>query len=287
MTLTALELVGVLLFGLLIVLITALLFHLRRTTSSFSPPSSDETPVSPTARRATATRAAPRRRRGGLARMAAAATAAEEGDRDEAEVRGAGEGGRVKKKKEANREARREAREARLAQLEEMREREQRREEQRQEEQEEQERLEREREEEGRKRREEKEKKEMEEYAEWKGTIEVEEEGEDGDMAVEEEGMMERFCEYVKEGKIVVLEEMAAEFGLKTEQVVDRLVRLEESGGISGVFDDRGKFIYVSRQEMEAVAEFIRSKGRVSIHDLARESTRLLHLDRLGEVGGA
>lgn len=218
--------------------------------------------------------------------MAAAATATEGGAEDEAEVRAGGEGGRVKKKKEANREARREAREARLAQLQEMREREERREELRREQEEEEERREREREEEERKQREEKEMREREEYEEWKGLFEVEETGEDAVTAEEDEGMMERFCEYVREGKMVVLEEMAAEFGLKTEAVVDRLVKLEESGGISGVFDDRGKFIYVSREEMEAVADFIHSRGRVSIQDLARESTRLLHLDRLGEVGG-
>lgn len=45
-----------------------------------------------------------------------------------------------------------------------------------------------------------------------------------------------------------------------------------------GVIDDRGKFIYVSRAEMEAVAKFIRQRGRVSLTDLAENSNQLIQL---------
>lgn len=188
--------------------------------------------------------------------------------------------GRVKKKKEANREAKREAREARVAQLEEMREREWQREEMRAEREAEEERREVEREERERVEREERERREREEYEEWKGMIEVEGTGEEGEEVEKEDGeLLERFCGYVRERKIVVLEELGAEFGLKTEEGIDRLMRLEEGGGLTGFFDDRGKYIYVSGEEMSQVAEFIKKRGRVSIQELARESTRLLHLD--------
>ena len=46
----------------------------------------------------------------------------------------------------------------------------------------------------------------------------------------------------------------------------------------SGVIDDRGKFIYISREELEAVAKYIKQQGRVSITDLAASSNKLIKL---------
>ena len=43
--------------------------------------------------------------------------------------------------------------------------------------------------------------------------------------------------------------------------------------------DERGAFIHVSRAEFEAVAAFIRSKGRVAISALAAESGKLIDLE--------
>jgi hypothetical protein len=62
-------------------------------------------------------------------------------------------------------------------------------------------------------------------------------------------------------------------------------------GRISGVMDERGKFIYISREEMEAVAAHIRAKGRVSIAALAAASNNLIDLEAKSGVevvaGGA
>lgn len=43
--------------------------------------------------------------------------------------------------------------------------------------------------------------------------------------------------------------------------------------------DDRGKFIYISTDEMKAVAEYIRQQGRVSIAALADKSNQLIDLE--------
>lgn len=51
----------------------------------------------------------------------------------------------------------------------------------------------------------------------------------------------------------MVLEDLAATFHLKTQETIDRVNRLEKSGRITGVVDDRGKFIYIEPQEMEKV----------------------------------
>ena len=47
---------------------------------------------------------------------------------------------------------------------------------------------------------------------------------------------------------------------------------------MSGVVDDRGKFIYISREELEAVAKFIRQRGRVSIAELAESSNKPINI---------
>lgn len=227
---------------------------------------------------------AARRRRGGLARMrrAAATDVTTDADADEdADAQGE-EATRRKSKKEANREAKREAQEARQAALEAYREREADAEEQR--------RVDDEREaddaaDEAARLADEvaqREQHEQDVYDEWKGLISVEDAGHTAEaQQLEDPGLLRRFCEFVREAKVVVLEEVAAEFQLRTEDVIDRLTKLEEAGTLTGFFDDRGKFIYVSMQEMEHVAELIERRGRISIQELAVESTKLLHLDTL------
>ena len=49
-------------------------------------------------------------------------------------------------------------------------------------------------------------------------------------------------------------------------------------GTLTGVLDDRGKFIYITMDELESVAKFIKQRGRVSIQELAESSNRLVRL---------
>lgn len=46
----------------------------------------------------------------------------------------------------------------------------------------------------------------------------------------------------------------------------------------AGVIDDRGKFIYITAEEMAAVAQYIKQRGRVSIAELAQASNSLINL---------
>lgn len=43
--------------------------------------------------------------------------------------------------------------------------------------------------------------------------------------------------------------------------------------------DDRGKYIYISQEEMKAVADYIRRQGRVSISHLASKSNQFIDLE--------
>lgn len=52
--------------------------------------------------------------------------------------------------------------------------------------------------------------------------------------------------------------QVAAKFGLKAQEVLNRVEGLEAMGRITGLMDDRGKFIYISSEEMNNVAKWIK-----------------------------
>uniref|UniRef100_A0A7S3PIA7 DDRGK domain-containing protein 1 n=1 Tax=Aplanochytrium stocchinoi TaxID=215587 RepID=A0A7S3PIA7_9STRA len=134
--------------------------------------------------------------------------------------------------------------------------------------------------EESRKRMEEEKQKAEEEFEQWKDLISVVEEG--SNEKYEEDEVQDRlrlFIEHVREKKVVMLEELAIVFNLRTQEAINRLESLEKMGRITGVFDDRGKFIYITKQEMEQVTAFILKKGRISISEVAKESNKLIDLN--------
>jgi len=126
--------------------------------------------------------------------------------------------------------------------------------------------------------REEREREEYEEYLKMKEAFTIEEVGCDAGEEGDEENMLAKFINYIKAEKIVMLEDLAAHFKMKTQDTIDRVAQLQEDGMLTGVTDDRGKFIYISQEELESVAKFIRQQGRVSIADLASSSNKLITL---------
>lgn len=54
-------------------------------------------------------------------------------------------------------------------------------------------------------------------------------------------------------------------------------------GMITGVMDDRGKFIYISEEELHKVKRFIELRGRVNISELAKSSNELINLNPVVE----
>lgn len=65
-------------------------------------------------------------------------------------------------------------------------------------------------------------------------------------------------------------------FFLSQKDVIDRLKYLQETGAITGLFDDRGKYIYLTRDEMDHVTKAIRQRGRISFSDLSKISNELI-----------
>ncbi|KAG6546850.1 hypothetical protein Mapa_011703 [Marchantia paleacea] len=118
------------------------------------------------------------------------------------------------------------------------------------------------------------------EFDKWKNAFSVDTEGtQEQDVQEEGQGLLNDFVEYIKKHKCVGLEDLAAEFNLRTQDCINRVLALEQMGRISGVMDDRGKFIYISPEEMRAVAEYIKRLGRVSIAHLARKSNEFIDLE--------
>lgn len=126
--------------------------------------------------------------------------------------------------------------------------------------------------------RDDKEKKEQEEFEKWKEMFTVEAEGvEDGGSA--DSAPVERFVEYIKVRKVVNLEDLAADFHMRTSAAIDRLKELERIGRISGIFDDRGKFVYITVEEMAGVAEWLKNKGRINRADLVAACNKLVRIN--------
>ncbi len=62
----------------------------------------------------------------------------------------------------------------------------------------------------------------------------AEDEGEGG-------GVLGQFVDYITSLKTVPLEQLAAEFRMRTTEVIDRIRTLEDAGRLTGVMDERGK----------------------------------------------
>ena len=137
------------------------------------------------------------------------------------------------------------------------------------------------------------------------------------------QALQSRFVDYIQRRKTVALDELAAEFGMRTAEVIKRVQQLEADGGLTGVMDDRGKarstgqglvtllscmlmgnvqhsntcmrktsltnvpcparivpqFIFISPEEMQCVADFIRQRGRIAIAELAARSDQFVDLE--------
>lgn len=118
------------------------------------------------------------------------------------------------------------------------------------------------------------------EFEKWKGEFSVDAEGTiENEVQDGTQGLLFDFVEYIKKQKCVPLEDLAAEFKLRTQDCINRITSLEDMGRLSGVMDDRGKYIYISHEEMQAVADYIKREGRVSIAHLASQSNQFIDLE--------
>jgi hypothetical protein len=55
-------------------------------------------------------------------------------------------------------------------------------------------------------------------------------------------------------------------------------------GLLTGVMDDRGKFIYISEEELNKVKTFVEQRGRINIAELAKSSNELINLKPIAKI---
>eukprot|EP00126_Sphaerothecum_destruens_P001701 Sdes_comp15110_c0_seq1m3913 len=130
-----------------------------------------------------------------------------------------------------------------------------------------------------RKRLEEIARREEEEYLEWKNTFSVDMHGESVCEEADAEALLQKFVAFIQQKKVVSIEDVGREFHLKPQDVIDRIKSLQEMQQLSGLMDERGKFICISESELKQVAKFIRQRGRVTLQDLSENSNRLIDLN--------
>ena len=93
---------------------------------------------------------------------------------------------------------------------------------------------------------EEKRAKEQAEFDQWKAHMLVEESGQAAVSEQDKEAFNQRFVEFIERRKVVMLEDIAAEFKILTKEVIQRIEQLEASGRLLGITDDRGKYIHIT-----------------------------------------
>lgn len=125
--------------------------------------------------------------------------------------------------------------------------------------------------------REDKAKKEEEEYAKWEKAFAVKEEGEEKEEFNDK--VINEFLNYVKIRKVISLEDLAGTFKMNSNEVIQRLNFLEESGRICGIIDDRGKYIYLTEKELTNIEKYFGNKGRVSKSELVAQSNKLIRFE--------
>nr|XP_033471617.1 DDRGK domain-containing protein 1-like [Epinephelus lanceolatus] len=187
--------------------------------------------------------------------------------------------GAKKQKKLEEKQAKKAQREAEMEEREERKRMQELREQERRQEDERERQLEQKQEEDERRAKEEQEIREEEEYLRLKASFTVEDQGEEEQLTEDQSrNLLQDFIQYIESSKVVLLEDLASHFGMRTQDAISRLQDLLAEGSLTGVIDDRGKFISITPEELDSVANFIRQRGRVSITELAQASNSLINL---------
>lgn len=66
---------------------------------------------------------------------------------------------------------------------------------------------------------------------------------------------------------------------MATQDAIQRVEALQEANRITGIIDDRGKFIFITDEEMEKVVKYIQRKGRMALSELSKECNKLIRLE--------
>ena len=82
----------------------------------------------------------------------------------------------------------------------------------------------------------------------------------------------------LRKHKLVLLEDLSHEFKLSTKDLVEKIKKLEGEGQVSGIFDERGKYLVIEDEEWRAIKNYISARGRVKKTDIMNECAKLIKI---------
>ena len=82
----------------------------------------------------------------------------------------------------------------------------------------------------------------------------------------------------LRKHKLLLLEDLSHKFKLSTKELVDKIKELENKGQISGIFDERGKYLVIEDSEWCAIKNYINARGRVKKTDIMSECAKLIKI---------
>jgi len=104
--------------------------------------------------------------------------------------------------------------------------------------------------------------KEEAELDEWAHLFEVKEEG---SSKTDDQNMDSAFIDLLSSQRVTRLDQVASTFQLDMNEVVSRIQLLLKDNRLCGILDDRGKFIFLTLEQMKWMADTIQLEGRLSI----------------------
>jgi hypothetical protein len=75
------------------------------------------------------------------------------------------------------------------------------------------------------------------------------------------------------------MEDLSSRFKISNKEVLQRIKDLEAMDRLTGVVDDRGKYIYIKRSELEDIKRFIKAEGKISRVELVNQCSRMISLE--------
>ncbi|ORM41240.1 DDRGK domain-containing protein 1 [Babesia sp. Xinjiang] len=85
----------------------------------------------------------------------------------------------------------------------------------------------------------------------------------EGNIQEQERISVDDFVNFVIQKKMTSIVELAAKFDMHHKDVADRLNQLEDQGRLFGLLDERGRYLYISDSELDALDRYINKGGRI------------------------
>ena len=83
---------------------------------------------------------------------------------------------------------------------------------------------------------------------------------------------------YLTTRKLTLLEDASHKFSLTTKDLVEKIKKLEQQDRVSGVFDERGKYLFIEKKEWDSVRNYISAKGRLKKSDMMTECAKIIKI---------